>query len=386
MECAIRIKDGVDKDLSEQWLNSCNRSGWGCGGGWFAHDYFLRNGLTDPCGGNGAVMETSFPYAAADVSCACPYTHNYWIDSWAYIGNSSSVPSVDSIKNAIVNYGPVSVAVAVGSAFQAYSGGVFNATYTGGINHAVVLVGWDDINSCWIMRNSWGPNWGESGYMRIAYNCSSIGYAACWVNYNGGWVNPTTGLASSGLAGGPFTPTSTTYTLNNSKTASFNWALTHNQSWVTVSTATGTLAPAATASVAVSINSLANTLAAGTYTDTLTFSNSLGSVTTRTVTLTVNNLVLNPPGNLTAAIVNGAKKARSVRLTWQDTSNGEAKFEVYRATGSTGSFGLLATTGANATTYIDTAVTSGTSYRYEVRACSTTVCGAFSNIVTIKVK
>ena len=54
LECNIKIKDGVTVDLSEQWLVSCNSDGWGCGGGWWAHDY--HEWKTDPCGGAGAVF------------------------------------------------------------------------------------------------------------------------------------------------------------------------------------------------------------------------------------------------------------------------------------------------------------------------------------------
>ncbi len=186
LECNIKLKDGVTVDLSEQWLVSCNRDGWGCGGGWWAHDY--HEWKTDPCGGTGAVLETYFPYVASDVPCNCPYPHDYLIDDWAFIGNDYSVPPVASIKQAILDYGPVSVAVYVNSAMQAYTGGVFNGCGTGEVNHAVVLVGWDDTQGTegvWIMRNSWGSGWGEGGYMRIPYDCSSIGYSACHVVYSG---------------------------------------------------------------------------------------------------------------------------------------------------------------------------------------------------------
>ena len=186
LECNIKIKDGVTEDLSEQWLVSCNSDGWGCGGGWWAHDY--HEWKTDPCGGTGAVLETDFPYVASDVPCNCPYPHEYLIDSWAFIGDDHSVPSVDAIKQAILDYGPVSVAVYANSAMQAYAGGIFNGCASGTVNHAVTLVGWDDnqgTNGIWIMRNSWSSGWGEGGYMRIPYNCSSIGYAACYVDYQG---------------------------------------------------------------------------------------------------------------------------------------------------------------------------------------------------------
>jgi C1A family cysteine protease len=186
LECDIKLKDHVTVDLSEQWLVSCNSDGWGCNGGFWAHDY--HQWKTDPCGGTGAVPENAFPYVAYDAPCNCPYPHDYLINSWAYIGNDNSVPPVNSIKQAILDHGPVSVAVYANSAMQAYTGGIFNGCASGTINHAVALVGWDDnqgTSGIWIMRNSWGSGWGEGGYMRIPYNCSSIGYAACYVDYQG---------------------------------------------------------------------------------------------------------------------------------------------------------------------------------------------------------
>ena len=186
LECNILIKDGVTVNLSEQWLVSCNSDGYSCGGGWWAHDY--HQWKTDPCGGTGAVLEEHFPYVAYDAACNCPYPHEYLIDNWSYIGTPWTVPPVDSIKQAIMDYGPVSAAVHANSAMQAYTGGIFNGCATGTINHAVVLVGWDDnqgTNGIWFMRNSWGAGWGEGGYMRMPYGCSDIGYNACYVDYPG---------------------------------------------------------------------------------------------------------------------------------------------------------------------------------------------------------
>jgi len=183
LECNILIKDGEEVDLSEQWLVSCNQNGWGCNGGWWAHDY--HQWKTDSFFGTGAVLEKNFPYTASDVLCDGPYPHNYLIDSWSFVGFSGIIPIVDSIKQAIMDYGPISVAVAVDSAFGEYNGGVFSGNYTG-INHAVVLVGWDDNqgqDGVWFLRNSWGPGWGENGYMRIEYGSNMVGYSACYVNY-----------------------------------------------------------------------------------------------------------------------------------------------------------------------------------------------------------
>ncbi len=188
LECNILIQDGIEVDLSEQFLVSCNYNGWDCEGGWFAHDYHQFR--VDPCDSVGATLEEYFPYVAWDVACGCPYPKPYKIEDWAYVGPSYGMASVTDMKLAIMEYGPISVGVAANGAMQSYGGGIFNGCdeeYE--INHAVVLVGWDDnqaSDGIWIMRNSWGQWWGEDGYMRMPYGCSRIGYAANYVNYAGG--------------------------------------------------------------------------------------------------------------------------------------------------------------------------------------------------------
>jgi hypothetical protein len=88
------------------------------------------------------------------------------------------------MKQALLKHGPLAVAVNATSAFQHYSGGVFNEHSTGAINHGVLIVGWDDKKGkggCWLMRNSWGTDWGEKGYMWIEYGSNRIGDHAAWV-------------------------------------------------------------------------------------------------------------------------------------------------------------------------------------------------------------
>jgi len=182
LECNIKIKDEVTVDLSEQWLVSCTSAG-SCHGGWFAHSYHSGS-KKDYCNDYGAVFEEDFPYVASDTPCGCPYDHYYTINTWGYAGGNN--PSVEAIKNAIYNYGPVSCAVRVNSAFQAYNGGIFDTSSSGNINHAVALVGWNEDEDYWILRNSWGTGWGEDGYMRIKYGCQGIGYKTGYVVYTGG--------------------------------------------------------------------------------------------------------------------------------------------------------------------------------------------------------
>jgi predicted secreted protein len=182
-EAAILIHDGATKDLSEQYLISCNAEGWGCNGGFFAHAYFTDTFIA---GENdaGAVYEADFPYRATDVPCNGPHTHYEKLDDWGYVDRSWSVPTVAQLKQAIYDHGPISVAVCAGSAMSRYTGGVFSS-HCSSVNHGVVLTGWDDDGGYFHMRNSWGTHWGESGYMRIKYGVSQIGYGATYVDYQG---------------------------------------------------------------------------------------------------------------------------------------------------------------------------------------------------------
>ncbi len=102
-------------------------------------------------------------------------------------------------------------------------------------------------------------------------------------------VTPSDGLASSGDPGGPFTPSSKVYTLENLGSTGINYSVTKTQSWVSLSSTSGYLAGGATTTVTVSINSNANSLPDGEYTDTVSFINTTDHVgdTTRPVTLTV---------------------------------------------------------------------------------------------------
>jgi C1A family cysteine protease len=188
LESIIKIETGKNIDLSEQWLISCNRNHWDCYGGWFAHDYhYDKQGL---CGGTGAVLDIFFRYGEDELPCGNYYPHSYVLKdvngdgfSWNYI-SEKEVPSVDSIKWAIHEYGPVSAGVYVNSAFRSYKSGVFNAHENKTATHAITITGWDDNlgeNGVWIIKNSWGKNWGEDGYMKIEYGCSKVGSWACYI-------------------------------------------------------------------------------------------------------------------------------------------------------------------------------------------------------------
>ena len=103
-------------------------------------------------------------------------------------------------------------------------------------------------------------------------------------------VGPDTGLSASGSEGGPFSPSSQSYTLTNTGGITINYTISNNQSWVSLSKTSGSLEPGTSISVTVSINSNADSLGANTYSDTVSFTNTTNGDgnASRSLSLTVN--------------------------------------------------------------------------------------------------
>ncbi len=110
----------------------------------------------------------------------------YRIIGWGAISMNEN-PSVKSVKEALLEHGPLVTSVYSSPAFKAYRGGVFaeHLKVTGDkpTNHAVVIIGWDDRlgRGCWHIQNSWSLQWGEGGGMWIEYGCNNIGRYTCWL-------------------------------------------------------------------------------------------------------------------------------------------------------------------------------------------------------------
>lgn len=175
--------DGVTRDLSEQHLVSCNTAGYSCAwGGWQAFPWY--HDTADTMGAIGTVYTADYPYTGTDAPCVTGQPHHERLASWTQI--STGVVSTATMKQALLDHGPLWVAVCADFAFAGYHGGVFTGSNCSQVNHAVVLTGWDDSTGTWVLRNSWGTGWGESGYMRISYGVNGIGTRASWVAYTGG--------------------------------------------------------------------------------------------------------------------------------------------------------------------------------------------------------
>jgi C1A family cysteine protease len=178
---------GVPIDLSEQILVSCSGAGNCSGGSSTSASSYVRD--------VGLPLESCFQYTATNNSCsnACP---NWQQDTYKITGwhrASSTTITADDIKNALYAYGPMITTMYVYNDFFSYRSGVYSYTtgaYAGA--HAVLVVGYDDTQQAFIVKNSWGSGWGEAGYFMIAYSevtgTSRFGYST--MVYDGYGNNP----------------------------------------------------------------------------------------------------------------------------------------------------------------------------------------------------
>lgn len=104
-------------------------------------------------------------------------------------------------------------------------------------------------------------------------------------------VAPALAFSSAGPPGGPFNPASQNYTLSNVGSNTLNWVAGKAANWLDLSPTSGTLAPGASTTVNVSVNTNANSLAEAAYSDTVTFTNTTNGIgnATRAVNLYVSN-------------------------------------------------------------------------------------------------
>jgi len=159
-------KKGVSPPvLSEQQLVDCSTGDHGCSGGWpvTAANYAKV----------GVELDSAYPYVARAETCKFSSSKvKTKVSSTGYTGTS-----VSAMKDAIQNYGSLMVALNADK-LQSYYGDIISASNCPtNVNHGVNIIGWGKSGSTeyWIVRNSWGSWWGESGYFRIVTGKNACG-------------------------------------------------------------------------------------------------------------------------------------------------------------------------------------------------------------------
>ena len=180
VEGAYFIHSGKLVSLSEQQLVDCAKEpkyqAKGCSGGWpwSVMDYVSDHGLC---------TEEDYPYKGVDQDC-----HEDVCTVAVKSASKVLLPQQDevSLANAVA-LTPVSV-VLDANQFQFYKQGIINRC-SENINHAVLAVGYGEEEGMkyWLIKNSWGGDWGERGYVRIEKDAGGMG--RCAITYSS--VYPT---------------------------------------------------------------------------------------------------------------------------------------------------------------------------------------------------
>ena len=154
--------------LSEQNLIDCSKKygNFGCNGGYprKAFEYVQQNGGID--------IEASYPYEAVDGTCQFSSS-----EVGATVTGYVRIPYANesALMEAVATVGPVSVLIdASQSSFMHYDSGVYSEPLCKRtiLDHAVLVVGYGAHNGWdyWLVKNSWGEDWGMDGYIQMARN------------------------------------------------------------------------------------------------------------------------------------------------------------------------------------------------------------------------
>lgn len=183
IESAMRIKLGNPNyavDLSEAFMQFCGGgscSGWGLTSGL---SFAQSTGVTD---------EACMPYQPQNMNCAssrCSDWQNRLTKISSFTGHATTVAR----KDAIANKGPVLAGMEVWSDFFAYNGTSVYVKSSAATRlnppgyHCICVVGYDDNQQCWIIKNSWGDTWGDRGFARIGYGQADLLIDSSWMFYS----------------------------------------------------------------------------------------------------------------------------------------------------------------------------------------------------------
>ncbi|KAJ0173805.1 hypothetical protein K1T71_010954 [Dendrolimus kikuchii] len=163
-----KMQSGELLSLSEQELVDCDKMDQGCDGGLMDNAYRAIEQL------GGLELENDYPYEAGDDKCV----YNKTLSKVQISGAVNISSNETDMAKWLVKNGPISIGINA-NAMQFYMGGISHPWRTlcnpKNLDHGVLLVGYGIKDyplfnkrlPYWIVKNSWGPSWGEQGYYRV---------------------------------------------------------------------------------------------------------------------------------------------------------------------------------------------------------------------------
>lgn len=164
------IKTGQLLNLSEQQLVDCNTENFGCEGGSpiGTYSYLI---------GSDIVLAEDYPYEERQGECRVNEFNKTDIKVYGY---AKVRPTEASLKAAVNEFGPIQIIIdGIPATFRFYSDGIYSYYNYDRFaqSHIVLVVGYGTDNKTnmdyWLIKNSWGLDWGDSGYLRLARNINS---------------------------------------------------------------------------------------------------------------------------------------------------------------------------------------------------------------------
>jgi cathepsin F/cysteine peptidase B len=158
--------------LSEQELVSCSQSAGndGCNGGLMdnAFNWVKTNGITS---------EKNYPYTSGGGTTGTCIAAKKKPIVATFSGLQDIAADEGQMATWVDAHGPLAIAVDAESGWQTYSGGIMKTCTGTSLDHGVLAVGLgtQGTTKYWIVKNSWGKTWGESGYIRLAYGSNQCG-------------------------------------------------------------------------------------------------------------------------------------------------------------------------------------------------------------------
>lgn len=188
VESAVFLANGKLMELSTEELITCDKvSDGGCmqGNTFSAVEYLEKNGVA---------TEADYPAGRSmNTTAECTWDRkvsNVKVSDYAYVvpecydGDCSDQVDEDTLAAALATYGPLSICIDATNWLD-YKGGVLGedkcTAMFSDIDHCVQLVGYDKKAAVpyWKIRNSWGDDWGEEGFIRIPFKKGNACCVGC---------------------------------------------------------------------------------------------------------------------------------------------------------------------------------------------------------------